>query len=531
MKTNQRTWVGLVVLLVGAFFLRFIQLSSNPPGFFRDEADKGYTTYCLLETGQDQAGKHWPWYVKAMNVTTSALYQYVDMPFIAGMGLTELAVRLPACLAGTASVGIAFLLARSLWGNTGGLWAGLFVCLSPWSLLLSRWANQSILLTVSVPLGVYFFICEKERIFPSIRFAILSGLCFLLAIYTYEPAQLFVPVFVVLLWCVSLSRPALSQEKRKWFLVSMMVFFVVFALGCIPMILHLINQPAESSARFSRITIFDGQPLASALLEWGRNYILHFSPWFLFLRGDENLRHSTALLGQLHLYLLPLLIMGGIQAMKRRTRIDRILLIWLFCFPIAAACTRERVPHALRSIFGVPAFQMLAVYGLVSWREWRERLQTWFSGGVIRLGQLTWLVMLILCPIVYLSDLFFRYPNYAAVEWEYGYREAIDWWKTHRAEADLTVVSGMAEYPYVFFLFYDRYPPDRWINDQRIENVEFVPTGKATQSVLPPEQGRVLYLLRQDEIPMAMSEKQIQIPTGEAIWKWVAWGTRQGEKP
>lgn len=524
---NKRSAWILVVLMTAAFLLRFAGLGSNPPGFFRDEADKGYTSWCLLHTGQDQAGNPWPLFVPAMNVTTSALYQYLDIPFVAVFGLNEWAIRLPACLAGTLSTFAAFLLARALWGTAAGLWAGLFVCLSPWSLLLSRWANQSILLTVSIPLGLFFFLRQRERLFPSASQALLSALFFLIAIYTYAPARLYIPVFVALLWFVSFTREALSPECRKEFLLSLGIFVAVFALGCIPLARHVLLESAQSAARLSRITIFDGQPLSSALLEWMGNYCLHFSPWFLWIRGDENLRHSTYWFGQLHLYLFPLVILGVLQAVKRRSRIDRILLLWLFCFPIAAACTRERVPHALRSVFAVPAFQIVAVYGIVSWNEWIPNLKAWFFGQMVKGFVRLWLVLLVLCPILYLGDLFVFYPRYAAVEWEYGYREAVSWWNIHRNGADRTQVSGMAEYPYVFFLFFGQYPPERWIAERRIEGVEFVPTGQSTQSVLGPEAGRVLYLLREEEILAAFPETTIRLPSGETIWKWVAWGNKK----
>lgn len=525
---TNKSIIWLAVLLVAAaFLLRFAQLSSNPAGFFRDEADKGYTTYCLLQTGQDQAGRTWPLFVKAMIVTTSAMYQYLDMPFVALLGLSETAVRLPACLAGTLSVVVAFLLARSLWGASAGLWAGLFVCLSPWSLLLSRWANQSILLTVSIPLGVFFFARQRDRSFPSIGHALLSAMCFIAALYTYEPAQMYVPVFVVLIWLVSLPRKSQGHESWKAFFFSAMAFFVLFAVGCLPLARHLLVDPVESGARLSRITINQGQPFLALLGEWFKNYALHFSPGFLFIHGDENLRHSAALFGQLHLYLLPPLVIGIARALRGRTRVDRILLIWLFCFPIAAAYTRERVPHALRSVFAVPVFQVMAVYGVVSWNEWRTRLEERLSTHTVKTLARIWLAALAILPGLYLYNLYFRYPVYSAIEWEYGYRQAVDWWKANRQRADSALVSGQAEYPYVFFLFYDRYPPEKWIREQRIEGVEFVPTGQSTQSARDAGEGRVLYLLRQEEMVMAQPEIAIQLPTGEVIWKWIAWGKKR----
>ncbi|MGC9328841.1 MAG: ArnT family glycosyltransferase, partial [Candidatus Hinthialibacter sp.] len=393
---KKRTLILILFLLAGAFLLRIAGLSSNPPGFFRDEADKGYTTYCLLQAGQDQSGKSWPLFVQAMAVTTSAVYQYVDMPFVAVMGLTEQAVRLPACLAGVLSVLAALLLARSLWGDAAGLWAGLFVALSPWSLLLSRWANQSILLTVSIPLGIYLFVRQKERLFPSIHHSWASACCFLLALYTYAPARMYIPILCVLIWLASLSRESLSWKHRRSFFLSGAIFFAVFAAGCLPLAYHLLYESAESGARLSQITIYDGQPLLSMMREWMGNYFLHFSPWFLWIRGDENLRHSTALLGQQHIYLIPLIILGVMRALKTRSRIDRILLIWLFMFPAASAFTRESIPHALRSVFAVPAFHVMAAYGFVAWREWRPRLEQRFSIGGVKTAVRVWAAALIL---------------------------------------------------------------------------------------------------------------------------------------
>jgi 4-amino-4-deoxy-L-arabinose transferase-like glycosyltransferase len=518
----RKEWLFLLIIAL-AFALRFIGLSSNPSGLFRDEADKGYTAYCLLETGMDQSGSSWPLFVKAMNVTTSSLYQYVDMPFIAMFGLTEKAVRLPACLAGVLSVVVVYLLASSLWGSTMGLWAGLFICLSPWSILLSRWANQSILLTVSVPLGIYFFLREREREFPSVSHAMLSSLCFLVALYTYAPARLFAPVLCVLIWIASFSKSNLSAENRSQYLKSIIVFFALFAVGCCPLAYHLLFEVKQSAARLSNIWIFD-QPLLGAAIEWLKNYMMHLSPGFLFLNGDGNLRHNTNVFGQAHWYIFPLLIAGIVQALRRRSRVDRVLLAWFFCFPIAAACTRESIPHALRSVFAIPVLQVMAAYGIVALYQWKNEISTRISRETIKTCVVVWLIVLILFPLIFQYDLMVRYPKYAAVEWEYGYQDALDWYNQHHSEADKTVVSGLAEYPYVFFLFYGEYSPKQWIKHQRIENVEFYPTGKPVQSVLDKSQGRVLYLLRQEELPIAPSEHLIRLPGGQVIWKWVAWG-------
>ena len=109
----------LICILLAGCGLRFYQLAENPSGFFRDEADKGYTSYSLWQTGNDQTGKPFPFYVRSLQVTTSSLYQYLDIPFVASLGLNEFAVRLPSCAAGFACVLITFILARLWWGQPG----------------------------------------------------------------------------------------------------------------------------------------------------------------------------------------------------------------------------------------------------------------------------------------------------------------------------------------------------------------------------------------------------------------------------
>ncbi|RJP29282.1 MAG: hypothetical protein C4527_11325 [Candidatus Omnitrophota bacterium] len=522
---NLRYLLFLGILLF-TFGIRYYGLADNPPGFFRDEADKGYTTYSLLLTGKDQTGKCLPIFTRALNVTTSAVYQYLDLPFIAALGLNEQAVRLPACLAGTFSVMAAFLLARRWWGTIMGLWAGLFVCLSPWSILLSRWANQSILLTLWIPLAVFFFVSALEKDRGTIPRMMIASFLFLLALYTYAPARLFIPVFVLLIWVICICHRDPAQEKRGFLFQLFFIFAGIFLIGLIPFAYHQFFEATESTARLSRISIFDGRPLFSIFSEFLYNYALHLSPSFLFVHGDANLRHNTTVFGQMHWYLFPLLILGLWNAIRKRTLPAKILLAWFFCFPFAAACTRESIPHALRSVFAVPIVQLLSVYGLKTFWEMRPRFERFLSPEMLRFCQRIWLTTLIVLPSIYLYDLFVRYPmnDDAAAAWEYGYRDAIAWQQEHKREGERTVVSGFAEYPYIFFLFYDRYPPDLWMEQHQIDGVAFVPLGQPIEPYVREAGKRIFYLTRPSELPNYQPDKVILTPSRLGIWKWVVLG-------
>lgn len=508
---------GIFLLILFAFGLRSIGLNENPSGFFRDEASKGYTSYCLLNVGMDLSQAKWPLFVKEHERTTSSLYQYIDIPFISLFGLTEFAVRMPACLAGAASVLAGFFIARRWWGTTAGIWAMAFICLSPWSILLSRWANQSILLTLWVPLAVYFLARnEKGSVFDSI----LSAIFFLLALYTYATARLVAPVLAIFLSIALIS----TSKNRKGLVLPLFFFFAVFFIGSLPMVFHLIGQPDASSSRLNDISIFDGQTIHLLIWEFFCNYALHLSPSFLFINGDANLRHNTLVFGQVHWYLAPLLISGTIQAFKRRSRIDVILLVWFFCFPIASACTRESIPHALRSVYAVPVIQLMSVNGLLALNEWRAYFQTKITPKLIHALIVIWFVVFVTFPAIYIYDLFVRYPVYSAQDWEYGYRDAVNWWEENWLPQKRTVISGIAQNPDIFFLFYTRFIPQRYFPDEKIDRAEFLPLGKTADSVFTFKGEPTMYLVRPFELPSIQPEKVIFMPNGGPIWKWVKGG-------
>ncbi len=515
----------ILLLLLLAFGLRLFDLGGNPPGFFRDEADKGYTSYCLLKTGQDQSGQSWPIFVQALHVTTSSLYQYIDLPFVAVMGLTEKAIRLPAGLAGSLSVLAVFLLAQRWWNRPIAWWAALFVCLSPWSLLPSRWANQSILLTLWIPLAVYFLTKDLPKA-PSRNYSIFASFFFLLALYTYAPARLFVPVFCGLAWLCMLNRETFNQENRSHFIRSAMFFWGLFIIGAIPLAYHILYESGESAARFSRISIFHGQPLQAAFYDFAQNYFRHLSPSFLFYEGDANLRHSTLHYGQLHWYLLPLLIVGLIRAVINRSVSDKILLVWFICFPIAAACTNEGIPHALRSVFAVPCVHLLAGNGIAGIIEWLPYIKEKMEASFVKWCKIGWFVLFGFCTLYYISDLYVLYPIETPAAWEYGYRDAITWWQEKRDDYEHTYITGLAEYPYTFFLFYDRYPPEKWIMQQNISGVTFLNRGQSMDSHYQTDKN-YLYLVRPQELTNINPEKVILSPPPDrmAFWKWVKSGS------
>src|SRR3989338_9791554 len=103
-KSKIKNILGIIIIIIIALFLMLYQLNSVPPSASLDEVSIGYNAYSILKTGADEYGYKFPLLLRAYDDWRPALYAYFVVPFIALIGLTPVAVRLPAALMGIAAV-------------------------------------------------------------------------------------------------------------------------------------------------------------------------------------------------------------------------------------------------------------------------------------------------------------------------------------------------------------------------------------------------------------------------------------------
>src|SRR5258708_9221026 len=108
-----RKWLIVGIVLLG-FLLRTLSISDHPVGFTPDEASFGYDAYSILKTGKDQWGHSFPLVLKSFGDDKLPLYSYLDIPFVAALGLNETAVRLPNVILGTLAIIVTFFLVKEL---------------------------------------------------------------------------------------------------------------------------------------------------------------------------------------------------------------------------------------------------------------------------------------------------------------------------------------------------------------------------------------------------------------------------------
>ncbi|MFH0794123.1 MAG: glycosyltransferase family 39 protein [bacterium] len=513
MKLRRRESIYLLLILLAALLLRVVDLGSNPPAVFRDEAEKGYTAWCLLELGgycdfqPDENGsahivfRRWPVFVNVMGVETSAIYQYLDIPFVAMGGLNPWTTRLPAALAGALTVLLSFVLTRRFFDSKHALLVALLLAVSPWHIVFSRWALQGIFIPLFICWGLIWFLkgIQDER---KELFVWLSAFPFALAFYAYSGARPFIPLFLLVI--VFVYRRPIWQ--RRWHFFAGFAFFLALSLPIL-----FFSLSAAGGARLERVSIFsdDLSPLQT-LLTFTRNYLAHYSPNFLFIGGDSVSRHSVAGFGQLYLAEAPFLVWGLVRALRRRSAADQLLLGWFLLFPVSAALTREGIPHALRTIFALPMPQILAAIGLrEAWALAKKRAVKLEPQRVVLNRGYLRAVRIFVC-LVYFSfvtlfsvDLFAFYPRYSAPDWQYGVKESLELANTLRGPDAMIAVSGRITFAHYLILYYRRIPPTE-LRDRGLEAIPY--------ALLPPlsdygaiwsefPKGTMLIALPDDRVP------------------------------
>jgi 4-amino-4-deoxy-L-arabinose transferase-like glycosyltransferase len=463
---NEFTAAFAVVLLGG--LLRLWALGDNPPGIFRDEAEKALNGWAIADRGaafefvQGIGGgpavnwRSWPLFIGVNGVKTSAIYQYALALFVGGGRPSALLTRLPAAFAGIASVIALFALARLLYGAPVALCAAFWLAVSPWSVAFSRWALQGSFIPLFMTLGVGGLAMGMRR---RPVWLLLGGSALGLAFYTYSGARPFLLAFAAVSALILWKRLSERREKRR--AIGALALFLVFAAPTLAMML----APGGMS-RFGAISVFGGDGgFMQAIGSMISNYFSHFSPSFLIVRGDLNLRHGVDSFGELYHVEFVFALLGIWRLAKDRPPELPLLAAWLVLFPVGAMLTNPaEMPHALRTIVALPLPQLLAAHGMV-WFASRAKAAP--DGAETSLGspRRTRIAYAAAGLFVFLSvaafsyDLFVRYPDYSARQWETGFGEALAGARREAEPGAPVYISGSIAMSWYLTMYYDSVSP------------------------------------------------------------------------
>jgi 4-amino-4-deoxy-L-arabinose transferase-like glycosyltransferase len=431
----------LWLILFLAFFLRFYQISSNPPGLYWDEASIGYNAYSILKTGKDESGEFLPIVFKSFGDYKQPLYFYLTSLSMAIFGLNEFAIRFPSAFFGTLTVLLLYFLTKELFRGSGfglqySVFSMIFLAISPWHLQFSRAGFEANLALFFIVLGGLMFL--KNRFLP-------MALSFFLAMLTYSAVKLF--LFPLIFGLAFFYRKELLKQKT----LNLILVFLILATA----ILLTFILP-KSLARFYMVSALTGEEPARALMIFIKNYLAHFSFDFLFFQGDQMPRHGVGEMGNLYFFEIPLVLVGLWHLLKAETRKTKAFLFsWLLAAPIASSLAQPS-PHSIRSLNLLVPLAIISSLGFWALFKMVSQKAKRYLYGFCLLSSLVGFYFF----LSYLHLYWVHYPQKHALAWQAGNKEMVQAVMAREKDYERVVISNFFGQPYLYLLIHGKIDPD-----------------------------------------------------------------------
>jgi len=362
-------WSAATGLLIVSLALHVWRIDSAPPGFFIDESANAYNACCIARTGADEYGTSFPVFFRCFDdYSHDPVVIYTMAPVVGIFGLQRWAARLPNAIVGVlASVAFAFLVQQHCRRRWLSLLSGFCFSVIPWLFPASRSAvsGYTLLVWEMIMAWLLALVALRKR---SPVLAACAGVLWAFPIYTYSLGR---PMSVLTILCFVLAFFRVLVKRWKVGLA----FILGFTALTLPLILITHHGQTSLTKRFQDVWVGTSVHPRIGLIvsNFLSRYPDYFSPAFLFLKGDPNLRQHTRCGGELFVFLAPL-VLAGLCYLARffRTRpCYRFIGLGLVVYPVAAALTPDRM-HSGRCVQGVIFWLLTAAIG--AGFLWRRRL-------------------------------------------------------------------------------------------------------------------------------------------------------------
>ncbi len=354
LKRN-RNWVFVLLIAAAAIFLRLYAIDRLPPGLFGDEAVEGVDALDIL------AGNLAIWFHAYLG--REPMFVYLVALSYRAFGVTPLATRLPAIIAGLLTIPAAFFFVRE-WAlsifergraTRLALLTTALLAISFWHIQMTRDAHRDTLLPLVQAIG-YAFLWRALRT-RDWRFYAAAGAVLGLAIYTYSPGR-FVGVFVAVFFAVEFLMVRFGKTAREkiatidvdWrgALVAALVALVVM----LPLGIYFAQDPAQFSRRFQSVSIFDFDVPAAAFASSVAGTLAQF---VVPDAGYQSQHYNLPGKPIFDLLIAPWFLIGVVTAFARvRQPAYRFLILWFIVMATPAFLTADMIPKGVRVLGVVP---------------------------------------------------------------------------------------------------------------------------------------------------------------------------------
>lgn len=495
--------IYLILIVLTASVLRLWSLGAIPPSPDWDEAALGYNAWSIMHNGRDEYGEFMPLILRSFDDYKPALYMYFIIPFILIFDLTTLAVRLPSAVFGILSTIALYLLVKELLNDhknrTGKHWirylpivSAFIFAISPQSIQFSRVAFETNTAASFNIFAALLFLWGLKRHWLLLLSTFLMGM----NLHVYQSTKVFMPLFALALIIIFYKKLLVVPKK---YLAAAVVTGLIAAF---PLIHYsFTNEQAFMRARgvsiFSEHTAIKqseekkwtedhesgnmlGRLFHNQWVTYGREimegYLLHYDLNWMFIRGDLA-RHHAPGMSIMYLWDLPFFLFGiYLMIFSTLPRKFKLLIFsWFLLAPVPAMVTNG-LPHTVRTLNFLPTFQIFIAIGIIGIVKYVASIKyqvLWFKVKYL-------LMLLILLAgvfnfLYYLNQYFVQQNYFASHEWQYGYEEAVA--EVAKIEKDFDRIIVSNEHPldqsYMFFLFYLKYPPVLYQNEDPLRTGGF----------------------------------------------------------
>jgi len=504
----KKLFIFLIFIL--ALVLRLFKLGSFPSSLNRDEAAIGWNAYSILKTGKDEWGKSFPVSFKSFGDYKMPLYIYASVPFIDLFGLSEFSVRFVSAFFGGLTVLVLYYLVKTIFSQNQSapgagtsfapgarasevfplanrardnphysllithylpVIAGILLAIFPWHVFYSRIGFEANFALFLISAGFTMFLYAFKRPALFIFSAIFLGLSF----YAYSSIYVFLPIMICL--TAVIYRKKIFNKKDLLFKVLAVIIFSVllfhagyftFKVSKAKQAITIFSDPgiidqfnrerttlADKNLLFAKLWM--NKPFYFARIVF-KNYILTFSPKFLFISGGKHPWHSLPGFGNFYKIDIIFALLGLYVLVKKKAREKWFVLSWLLVSPLASAITVD-APHSTRSLQMLIPMIIIISLGIVNFFEFvkgRRKIFLYFIP-----------MFYVLSSGLYFYNYFFVYPKNLPESLKYGLKEAILYVKENKEKEDAVYFNNPPDAYYVYTLFYMRPEPEVFYNTFR----------------------------------------------------------------
>jgi len=514
-------FILFIISLIGLFF-HFYRLNQSPPCLNADEVAFAYNSYSILKTGKDEFGNFLPVRLISFGDYKMPLLSYFNLPFIALFGLNKNSVKMINALIIFLYTFLIYFFVKKLFQKKKIAFLSSFLFVCSWGVQsFSRQLHEALLTSFLITAAAYFFLLaiEKKNWINELFFV---GFLFL-ALFSYHSSRVYA-VFFLFYQLILLFKKRIKVRFFVLTLIAISIFVLTDFIYRPKRVINLLffNHPGfvekindlrkENQSRiiFNKATV--------ATKEIINKYLSYLSPQFLAAEGDKNLRFGNPYLSPLTPVEYIFLLFGFYFLFKNKEKWRNFLSSLFFIAPLSGVFTWTDISLSRTFFILVPSI-VLSSYGFIYFLKSFSGITRFFilvfaSGSYLFFITFNWYYYL------------FAYPKNPLNQqaWQCGYEKLVEYVKKNYSKFDQFYISKEGGPPYIFFLFFLNYPPEKFQPQAKLGKVDiygFQQVEKFDKFTfelsLAKGKKNVLVIGRPWEIPQE-NAKKILFENNEVFW-------------